>query len=372
MKKPISIYIHIPFCIKRCSYCDFLTFAGNDEFHLPYIKSLCEDIKRASVDFAEYEVATIFFGGGTPTCLKAEELAGILRIVFANYSIMPDGVITTEANPETVDFEYLAKLRAAGFNRLSFGVQSFDDSQLELIGRLHSGQRAIEAVYAAEKAGFLNINIDLMFSLPNQTIDGFGKNLDMAVSLPIMHISTYSLIVEESTPLSKNQKLLNALPTDELDRQMYQLAKQKLRQAGFVHYEISNFAKNGYICGHNIAYWTRMPYIGFGVGAHSFIGNRFCRTDSIEKYIQGNHAPILIEELSHADAMSEFVILGLRLIEGISTTNFSHQFGCDIFSVFGDRLKKAEASGLLEIDKHRIRLTDRGIDISNTVFLEFI
>ncbi|MCL2396488.1 MAG: radical SAM family heme chaperone HemW [Defluviitaleaceae bacterium] len=370
---PLSIYIHIPFCVTKCGYCDFLSFCGRLEAHEPYAEAIIADIAACAKDFTGHEVVTVFFGGGTPTVLAAGQLGRILGTIMDNYTLADDASITTEANPDTIDDAYLTVLRHAGFNRISFGVQSFNDDLLAKIGRIHNAEKAVRAVHLAARAGFDDINIDLMFALPHQSISDFEQSVDVAVKLPVTHISCYALSAEDGTPLATNKDLLRAMPDDTADRAMYHLAAQKLSAHGFEHYEISNWGRPGRHCNHNIGYWTRREYIGFGLGAHSLVQDRrFCRTTNLEDYIKGNFFPIHLEDITHQAAMAEFVILGLRLVRGIDVNNFRQCFGQNIEHVFGHQLEKFVKNGLLAIDSPNIKLTKHGRDLSNAVFADFI
>ena len=371
--KDLSIYTHIPFCLKRCNYCDFLTFCGDDAHYEGYVAALCKDIADNSAQFAGHEVKTVFFGGGTPTCLSTKQLGAIISAITSHYKLSPATTISTEANPETITAPYAQALNALGIGRISIGVQTFDDETLRLIGRLHSRQRALDAIGAAHAAGFKDIGIDLIFSLPHQDEEAFARDLDIALSLPITHISTYSLTIEDNTPIAAMPALLAAMPSDKQDRRMYATAKERLQRGGFTQYEISNFAKAGFECRHNINYWTRGEYIGFGIGAHSFVGGvRFKRTDDLAAYIQGGFAPIILEEVDNTAAMSECMILGLRLTRGVNASDFNNEFGMGIHEAFGDIINGFIKQGLLAEEGGHIRLTSKGIDLSNTVFAAFI
>jgi oxygen-independent coproporphyrinogen-3 oxidase len=371
---PLSIYIHIPFCRTKCLYCDFLSFSGKDDMIAPYLDALCTDIAAAAPDFAGYKVVSVFFGGGTPTVLTAAQLGRVFNAVADNYRLAGDVSVTTEANPETVDFAYLSQLRQEGFNRISFGVQSFDGHLLEAIGRIHSPQKAVAAVNMAARAGFADINIDLIYALPHQTSSGFAAALEAAVKLPITHISCYALTVEEGTSLAQNAASLTAIPDEATDRQMYHMARKMLAARGFTHYEISNWARDGFACRHNMGYWIHRQYMGFGVGAHSFVdGKRICKIDDLAAYINGDVSCRLLETVDKKAEMAEFMMLGLRLMQGIDINEFAKRFDRDIFDVFGAQLKKFKEQGLLNIgDNGKISLTPRGIDISNTIFAEFL
>ena len=372
-KIPLSIYIHIPFCAKKCNYCDFLSVCNADDLMNPYVEALCRHITASAGNFTDYKLVSVFFGGGTPTTLPVTSLIRILDCVRDNFNAGDDISIASEANPETVDEEYLETMRLAGFNRISFGVQSFEDRLLAPIGRIHSAERAVKAVNWAKKAGFDDISIDLIFALPHQTLKDFEQSLDTAVHLPITHISCYALTVESGTALALDSTLLNAIPNENDDRLMYHTAINKLQSAGFEHYEISNWAKPGYICRHNLGYWTGRQYAGFGVGSHSFVKNiRYTYTDNLHNYIDGSYAPIILENVDTASAMSEFIILGLRLTDGVSTNDFNFRFGQDIFSVFGQKIEKLISQELLAFDKDRLYLTKQGFDLSNTVFSDFL
>jgi len=338
----------------------------------PYVDALCADIAAAAPGFADYEVITVFFGGGTPTMLTSAQLRRVLDAVRSNYRLAGNATISTEANPETVDYAYLVQLRQAGFNRLSFGVQSFDAHDLSLLGRVHSPEKAADTVHQADRAGFADINIDLIFALPHQSLSDFGRTLDAAIGLPITHVSCYGLTVEDGTPLSRDAVLLAALPDEAADRAMYYIAKEMLAAHGFEHYEISNWAKPGFVCCHNWGYWTHREYMGFGIGAHGFVKKRrVCKTNDPEAYIGGDFTVTLLEEVDMATEMAEFMILGLRTISGIDVKDFAKRFGRDVFDVFGVQIKKFKERGLLEVSGAKVALTSLGLDLSNMVLSEF-
>ncbi|MCL2169818.1 MAG: radical SAM family heme chaperone HemW [Defluviitaleaceae bacterium] len=366
----LSIYIHIPFCKSKCKYCDFLSEGiGDCPTHLgtvpgAYIDALCRDIITSAGDFADYRVVTVFFGGGTPSLLTPPQLERVVGCLWQHFNFASDCILSIEANPDAVDIHGLIGAR---FKRVSFGVQSFNDAHLRAIGRRHSSWQAEAAVLEAYAVGLEDINIDLMFALPNQTLEDFGESLDIAINLPITHISCYALTIEEGTPMAGHV-------TDEnLDRQMYALAQKKLADAGFVHYEVSNWARPGRECVHNVGYWTGREYLGLGLGASSYFNNkRMKKTDNLDDYIGGNFEFELIEDLSVADQMSEYVILGLRMTRGISITGFESRFGEDIFEVFGKPIKRFLSAGLLTQNGDKIALTSRGMDLANTVYTEFL
>jgi len=366
MSRDVSIYIHIPFCASKCDYCDFLSFEGATDFEA-YIDALCNEIKEASAHMGGCVVPTVFFGGGTPTVLSHALILRVFEALRAEFRLKNDFVAAIEANPETVDADSLAALRSMGFGRISFGVQSFDDGHLQTLGRLHSSQKAADAVKAARAIGFEDISIDLIFGLPGQSLDGFHADLQAAVSLSPTHISCYGLTIEDGTPLAANAKALAALPDEDAERQMYHLARDFLARSGYEQYELSNFARPGYRCQHNLRYWTNREYLGLGLGASSYIcSTRYSNTHCLADYISGDFAPRDANKLSEADKMAEYCILGLRLTHGISMTRLSADYV--------EKLGIFAARGLVEIDENRqtARLTPLGMDLSNQVFCEFI
>ncbi|MCL2855369.1 MAG: radical SAM family heme chaperone HemW [Defluviitaleaceae bacterium] len=372
-RKALSIYIHVPFCRSRCGYCDFLTLAGADGRTDDYVTALQKDIFQSRDEFADHQIETVFLGGGTPSLLSLLQLADILCALRNNFNLAQNCHMSIEANPDTVSEEYLQSLWMMGFRRISFGVQSFDDGLLELMGRLHDAEKACNAVRLAHKAGFDDISLDLIFALPHQTLENFDKSLETALNLPITHISCYALSVEDGTPLAANKALVDAIPDDMQDRDMYALAGKKLAQAGFKHYEISNWAKVGFECRHNLSYWIGQEYLGLGLGASSYFGGkRRKKTDCLDDYISGNLAFAHEEEIDKSTQMAEFALLGLRLTEGISLNGFKNRFGQDIFDVYGEALNKFMAQGLLAQKGDKIALTTKGLDLSNTVFCDFL
>ena len=376
----LSIYIHIPFCQSKCHYCDFLSFPldggvpdkGDCPAPLgtvpePYAQATSQDLITSSASFTSHTISTIFFGGGTPSLLSIDQLHGILTTLQQNFTLTQNTNLSIETNPETLAKPYLTDLKNLGFNRISLGVQSFNDTHLKSIGRRHSAETAINAIKWAKEAGFKDINLDLMFALPNQSVADFEKCLETAINLPITHISCYALTIEEGTPME------NHITDENLDRQMYALAKEKLASAGFKHYEVSNWAKAGYECRHNTGYWTGREYLGVGLGASSYFQNkRMKKTDDLDEYTNGNFEFIVQEELDTAAKMSEFMLLGLRMSDGISASDFKARFGRDVFEVFGSQLSWLFDEALLAQEGGKIRLTSRGLDIANTVFVEFL
>jgi oxygen-independent coproporphyrinogen-3 oxidase len=370
--KKLSVYLHIPFCASKCAYCDFLSFAGHSERKREsYANALVKEIERAAAEFTDYKTDTVFFGGGTPTLLPAADLIRALEALRSQYRVVDDAEITAEANPETLTADKLKELRAGGFNRLSIGAQSFDDGLLSRVGRIHTAEKAEASFADAREAGFDNVNLDLMFSLPGQSLEDWERTLDTACRLEPEHISCYSLTPEPGTRLGDG----GYEPDDGLDRAMYAAAKERLLSAGYEHYEISNFAKPGRRCRHNLIYWTGYEYRGFGLGAHSLTdGVRWHNETDLDAYIMnagagGRQDP---EPLRERDLMSEFMLLGLRLIDGINCEVFLDKFDKNIFEVYGAELNDLINRGLLERDAERIRLTPIGLDVANRVFGEFL
>lgn len=358
-----ALYIHIPFCIKKCAYCDFLSFPRFD-MQDSYKSALIAEIQNFKTD---KPVSSVFIGGGTPSCINAEDIADILACIRQNFDLAQNCEISMEANPGTVDEKKLEIYAKSGINRLSMGVQSFDNALLKLLGRIHTAEEAADSFRLARQY-FDNINLDLMFALPRQTPEQWAETLETAVSLAPEHISAYSLIIEEGTPFYDMYR-----PVDEvLDRQMYHFAVDFLSKHGYNQYEISNFARSGRECRHNLRYWRGGDYKGLGLGAASLSDNkRLKNTEVLDEYLNGVTVTENIS-LDKADIMGEFMFLGLRCTCGISAKEFKARFCEDIYDVYGDILNKHRQNGLLEINGDNIRLTKRGIDISNMVFVDFV
>lgn len=369
--KPLSIYVHIPFCKKKCLYCDFPSYAGMENIYEDYTNTLVKEIKNKSYDLKQYEIKTIFFGGGTPTLLPESLTEKIITSITSNYNISKYAEITTEANPATFDSKKLSALISMGFNRISIGLQAWQNQLLKTIGRIHTSEQFQKSYYTARDAGFKNINIDVMFSLPNQTIYQWNETLENIISLKPEHISCYSLILEENTPLYEQRNLFKF--DDEEDRNMYHTARSILYKNGYNQYEISNFAKNGFECKHNIVYWQTEEYLGFGLSSHSFInGIRFNNTYNIKKYLSCDD---ILENkiiLSEKDKYEEFMFMGLRMTEGISTSHFKIKFGIDAESIYKDTFNWLLENRLLYKTQQGYALTLRGIDLSNIVFEKFL
>ncbi len=373
MKQEISLYIHIPFCVRKCLYCDFPSFSGMDGMFEDYVIRLCREMGEAAPSFHGIGVKSVFFGGGTPSILPPALMGRIMDKIMSAYDVNSDAEISMEANPGTLDAAKLREYKSMYFNRLSMGLQAWQDRLLERLGRIHSVGEFEDNFLQARDAGFKNINVDLMFSLPGQTLDDWQETLEKVMRLDPEHISAYSLIIEEGTPFFDMYEKGQITETDEnTDRRMYYLAKEMLSDKGFRQYEISNFAKEGFECRHNITYWRTEEYRGFGLGAHSYVdGTRFHNSADMKEYMAGG-GRLDIEKLTPEEMQEEFMFMGLRMNEGISREEFLKRFKTDITSVYGQEISELISEGLLTENKGRISLTDRGIDVSNQVFEKFI
>ena len=371
----LSLYIHIPFCVRKCLYCDFPSYGGMENYYDDYVKRICSEIEKAGEVCSKYKINTVFIGGGTPTVLKSGSLEKIMKTVFDNYNVVKDAEITCEANPGTLDMVKLRDMRAMGINRLSMGLQARQNNILKLLGRIHTAEDFEREFLFARKAGFENISCDIMFSLPRQTVEDWRETVSWVVNLEPEHISAYSLIIEEGTPFKDmydNGKM--AVPDDETDRKMYHMAVDMLEEKGYKRYEISNFAKAGFESRHNSVYWRTGEYMGFGLGAHSYFnGRRFHNTYNLEEYIRsGQFKKYDVELLSEKDKMAEFMFMGLRMSEGVSVSEFKRRFGMNIDEIYGKELKEIISEGLAFERDNRVILTDYGFDVSNYVFEKFI
>lgn len=408
--KELELYLHIPFCERKCAYCDFLSAPADLPVRISYIKKLQEEIAYYGAQYGEYQVSSIFFGGGTPTILEGYQLAAILETVKEHFNITTDAEITVECNPGTLTAGKAEKLVQAGFNRLSMGLQSADDRELQLLGRIHNFAQFLESYDLARKAGFRNINVDLMSALPGQTLKSWQDTLQKVTALRPEHISAYSLIIEEGTPFyerfAEDERIREEgghprlLPEEDVERQMYELTETFLQIKGYERYEISNYAKPGYECRHNCGYWTRKDYLGLGLGASSLVEHqRFQNTSDLKTYLEQEYSPqcegqhehiaetiqlqeeigltqtghhIHIETLDKKSEMEEFMFLGLRLMVGISRQQFEKKFQVTLNSVYGEVLRKLKGEQLIEEVAGYVRLTEHGIDVSNYVLAEFL
>lgn len=373
----ISLYIHIPFCAQKCLYCDFPSFARKDHLRKAYIEALNKEIISLREKYNNLEINTIFIGGGTPSVLEADELECLLKEV-AKLNMAKDIEYSMECNPGNLTEEKLEVMKNYGVNRISMGLQAKQDNLLKGLGRIHNYKTFKENFLLAKKVGFNNINVDLMFGLPNQRLNEWEETLREIISLEPAHISAYSLIIEEGTAfynLYENDKL--KLPTEEEERKMYHLAKKILEENGFNQYEISNYAKEGKECRHNLAYWNMDNWIGVGSAAASYInGKRIKNISSVEEYINSiNEKGEAVEEIinnSKNDNMEEFMFMGLRKINGIDENEFKNRFSMNINDVYGEILNKYIDEGLLIRDSGRIFLSEKGIEISNIIMADFL
>ena len=376
-KQELGIYIHIPFCKRKCYYCDFISYDNKCNEIPEYIESLSQEIEE--FDFSNYQTNSIYIGGGTPSYMDSKYINKIVDKIYQKANCK-NAEITIEVNPGTVTLEKLKEYKKDGINRLSIGLQSTNNKILQNIGRIHTYEDLLNTYKLAKEVGFKNINVDLMIGLPNQTIQDLKASLKKIIKLNPNHISIYSLIVEEGTII---EKLLNegkiTLPKEEQERRMYWYVKDTLELNGYHHYEISNFSKEGKESRHNLNCWNQEEYVGFGVGAHSYINNiRFSNTKSIEEYIKNitNNCKeknmIIEEKQSLQDKENEFMLLGFRKIEGIEITKFKEKFIENPIFLYKERLQKLEKEGLINIDLNNIKLTNKGLDLANIVFEEFI
>ena len=373
MSRDLEIYIHIPFCVKKCDYCDFFSQIASDEEKKDYVEALLTEIKASEVS-EEYRVSSIFFGGGTPSILPAELIAKVMTALREQFAIASDAEITIECNPGTVAEEKLGAYRACGINRISLGLQSTDDDELSSLGRIHTYEEFLTSYEIARAVGFDNISVDLMSGLPEQSIGSWVRTLEAVAELNPEHISAYSLIVEEGTPFATREL---ELPNEDDEREMYERTSEILANFGYYQYEISNYAKEGYECQHNIGYWKRVDYLGFGTGASSLFNNvRYSNIKNLKIYAENSSEVAKIrcdvEFLDEKSGMEGFIFLGLRMIDGINDTEFKDEFGVSLRAVYGDEIDKLVEQGLLDFDEHDLKLTRRGISVSNYVFAELL
>jgi len=393
-KKAIELYIHIPFCVKKCDYCDFLSFVFSDDIKERYVEALINEISSESSKYSDRVVTTIFIGGGTPSSLSLGFINRIMESINEFYNVVEDAEITIECNPGTITREKLEEYKSCGINRLSIGLQSADDDELKLLGRIHDYKVFLDNFNLARACGFDNINIDLISGLPGQTVDGFMRTLNKVIDLRPEHISSYSLIIEEGTPFfdkyGEGKSSEEELPAEEVDRDIYHKTRETLEVSGYHQYEISNYSLPGYECKHNIGYWTRVEYVGFGIGAASLYENiRWNNIRDIHLYMNllvkeglfvdeyiNRDVKENIEQLSMAEQMKEYMFLGLRMNRGVCLCalgdcerNFEELFGKSIYDVEDYRIHtdKMMMDGLLVKDNNWLRLTDKGMDLANYV-----
>ncbi|MDY4692351.1 MAG: radical SAM family heme chaperone HemW [Blautia sp.] len=372
-KDDLEIYVHIPFCIRKCEYCDFLSGPAGPDEQEKYVQALLREIQWTEEGKGR-SVSSIFIGGGTPSVLDEKWIGRILEEIKSHFQVDPQAEISIEVNPGTADYGKFLSYRQYGINRVSIGLQSPDDRELKILGRIHTFSRFLESYEAARKADFTNINVDLISAIPDQTYEKWVNNLKITAELEPEHISAYSLIIEEGTPFAG--KKLN-LPDEDTEYEMYEATARILKQYGYEQYEISNYAKKEKACRHNIGYWTRKDYLGLGLGASSLYGTfRFKNTENMEEYMKysavSDKIRIVEPELTLQDEMAEFMFLGLRMTRGISKTDFQREYGLPVEKVYGKVLEKYMNLKLMEEKDDRIFLTRPGIHVSNAVMADFI
>ena len=382
MKKNLQIYVHIPFCVQKCLYCDFLSFAAEERVQEDYVNALLEEIRHYGETMTDYDVTTIYIGGGTPSYVNHVWIETVLAEIYENFSIKPNVEISIECNPGTLSSWKLGAYKSAGINRLSIGLQSANNEELKLLGRIHTYEDFLKSYEMARAAGFDNINVDLMSGLPKQNVTKFLETLYQIIKLRPEHISAYSLIIEKGTPFYDSYKFdlvkqqagmkTDFLPSEDEEYRIYKATQEVLKQNGYVQYETSNYAQKGYECRHNIGYWTRENYLGVGLGAASLIENvRYTNTSNIDTYMQGEW--VAVEELITRKAqMEEFMFLGLRMNEGVSREDFENNFNISIEAIYREPLEELKQKELLVARAGRIFLTDKGRDLSNYCLAKFL
>ncbi len=379
-KADLGIYVHFPFCARKCDYCDFVSMVGSPDEQAYYIRVLKKEIRSFEALENLYLVRTVFFGGGTPSIMDTVQLERVMEQLREQYEFAEDAEITIECNPGTLTEEKLQRYREMGINRLSIGLQSTHNEELKVLGRIHSYEDFLESYRLARKVGFQNINVDLMSGLPGQSVEAWDDVLRTVVALNPEHVSAYSLSIEEGTPFyeryaSTKGRLL--LPKEKEERDMYHMTKEILEEAGYHRYEISNYAKKGRECRHNMIYWTGGEYVGFGLGAYSYLGGRrFGNPRNKQEYWESARSAYqnykATPPQTEKATMEEFMFLGLRMMRGVSTREFEEKFHVPFQEVYGEPVRKMLAQGFLEEDGSWIRFTDKGIDVSNRLLVDFL
>ncbi|HIR06442.1 MAG TPA: oxygen-independent coproporphyrinogen III oxidase [Candidatus Copromonas faecavium] len=377
MKKEMELYLHIPFCAKKCDYCDFLSFPADKSIKREYVETLKQEIEEVGKRYRNYRVSTIFVGGGTPSILNSSYIVEIFDVLRRKFHVAGNAEISMEVNPGTVTKEKLSDWRRAGINRLSMGLQSADNRELKRLGRIHTWEDFLESFRRAREEGFSNLNVDLMSALPGQTMDGWMETLKRTAAQEPEHISAYSLIIEEGTPFYERyggKKGEALLPDEDTDRDMYHKTREFLASCGFERYEISNYAKPGRECRHNIGYWTGVPYLGLGLGAASYIeGIRFSNTRNLKEYLAGKSGDDRDRQvLTKKEMEEEFFFLGLRLAAGVSLKEFERRFGLTAEEVYPGLMERMVKEGAAVLERDRFFLTEYGFDVSNYVMAQFL
>lgn len=377
MSGGMELYLHIPFCVKKCAYCDFLSFPFGQELQRQYAKRLMEDIDCMGKKYGDIPVDTIFIGGGTPSVPESRLIMDLMEHVNRAFQISDGAEISMEANPGTVTREKLKEYRRAGINRISFGLQSANDRELKLLGRIHTWAEFLESFALARECGFTNLNIDLMSALPGQTCESWKDTLKRVTDLEPEHISAYSLIIEEGTPFGEkygSEEGRKLLPDEDSEREMYHETKRFLRECGYERYEISNYAKPGRECRHNIGYWTGVPYLGLGLGASSYMnGSRFAVSSDMQQYLEEKPGTFTdVEKLTKKDMEEEFFYVGLRMTAGVSLSEFERRFGMSAEEVYPGLMETFVEEKAAEFRGDRFVLTDYGLDVSNYIMAQFL
>lgn len=413
MSKNLQLYVHIPFCVKKCNYCDFLSFSSDERTQLSYADALIREIEFYGPQMADYVINTIYIGGGTPTWLNEDKMVEILDAIYTYFNVSSEAEVSMECNPGTVILTKLQKYKKAGVNRLSIGLQSADDEELQILGRIHTFEQFLKTYEMARNAGFANVNVDLISGIPYQTTEKFLHTLQKVVRLKPDHISAYSLIIEKGTPFYETYKFdavkqeagmpTEVLPTEDEVYRIYKLTQQYLANAGYEQYEISNFAHPGFECEHNIGYWTRANYLGLGLGAASLVENvRYSNTVDLYQYIEnsqniqwisyhvdeegnlrlaespedenvvGTNLHSMVQAVSRKAQMEEFMFLGLRQNSGVTRNQFEKAFGIPIDGIYKNALDHLKSEGLLDTNEGKIVLTEKGMDLSNYALAQFL
>lgn len=384
--RELELYVHIPFCAKKCHYCDFLSATADEKSQSAYMDSLKKEIAFYGKQLTNRRISTIFIGGGTPSWIRAQYMEELMMVIRQSFSIEKNAEITMECNPGTLTKEKLECYKKCGINRLSMGLQSADDEELKHLGRIHTFAQFLHNYELARACGFTNINIDLMHGLPGQTVERFQKTLEKVTALHPEHISAYALMIEEGTPFfdwygedmlrQEQGKETKFLPDEDTVYRIGKFTRNYLEEHGYKRYEISNFAKEGYACRHNIGYWQRKDYLGVGLGAASLLDSvRYSNIRDLQKYISAEGDRRLHAEKDVLDknaGMEEFMFLGLRMTEGVSKEKFRQEFGSKMTDIYGDVLEKMEKEELLVNGLEQVYLTDKGMDISNYVLAQFL
>lgn len=397
-KRPLGLYLHFPFCVRKCRYCDFLSFPSGEAGREIYLERLKEEIKARGAIYQDYNIETLFIGGGTPSLMTGQQLTELLDTVRASFHVSPVGEWTMECNPGTTDAETLRIYRNAGINRLSFGLQSMNDEELKYLGRIHTAKQFAENYQAARRVGFENINIDLMSALPGQTTASWMDTLNKAAAFEPEHLSAYSLIIEEGTPFwdlygddrsgeadadgiiadggagQQGKAAILTLPDEDSERQMYHLTKRILAEKGYERYEISNYARKGFECRHNLIYWQRKDYLGLGLGAASMVGNRrFSNVSDMTSYMH-DWSYCQEEILDRKAQIEETMFLGLRCTAGVSDRMFTEKFGQSMMDIYGDIIRKYISEGFLVFypSEGRLAFSEAGTDVSNWILSDFL